>query len=85
MNEKLLLDASTKATFTLNEIIYEQKGSVSIGSSLGPLLANIIMTELEDKIIKPLINDTTVTFYGRYVDETLHVNKCQDVHHNLSL
>ena len=43
------------------------------------------MIEREDKIIKSLINDTKATFYGRYVDDTLHVNKCQDVLHNLSL
>ena len=33
-----------------------------MGSSLGPALANIIMTELEDVIIKPLIANGTMKF-----------------------
>ena len=50
-----------------------------MGFSLGPIMANIIMTELEDKVIKPLINDSTIKFYCRYVDITLLVVKPQDV------
>ena len=42
-----------------------------MGSSLGPVLANIIVTELEDVIIKPLIADGTVKFCYRFVDDTL--------------
>ena len=41
-----------------------------MGSSLWFVLANIIMTELEDVIIKPLIDDGTVKFYSRFVDDT---------------
>ena len=37
------------------------------------------MTELENKVIKTLINDGTAKFYCRYVDETLLVVKSQDV------
>ena len=44
-----------------------------------------IMTELGDKIIKPLINDNTIKFFGRYVDDTLLLFKHQDVHSILSL
>ena len=50
-----------------------------MGSSLGPLLANIIMTELEEVIIKGLVNDNTIKFYGRYVDDTLLVIKPSDI------
>ena len=49
-----------------------------MGTSLGPVMANIIMTELEDKVIKPLMNDGTIKFYCWYVDDTLLV-KLQDV------
>ena len=49
------------------------------GSLLGPVMANIKMTEIENKVIKTLINDGTVKFYCRYVDETLLVVKSQDV------
>ena len=51
------------------------KKTVSMGSSLGPVMANIIMTELEIKVIKPLINDGTIKFYCQYVDNTLHVSR----------
>ena len=50
-----------------------------MGSSLGPVLASIIMTELEDAIIKPLIADGTIKFYSRFVDDTLLVMKAENV------
>ena len=50
-----------------------------MGSSLGPVMTNIIMTELENKVIKPLINDGDIKFYCRYVENTLLVVKPQDV------
>ena len=47
-----------------------------MGSFLGgPVLANIIMTELKGVITKPLIADDTVKFYSRFVDDTLLVMK----------
>ena len=46
-----------------------------MGSSLGLLLANIIMTEMEKTIIKKFILDKILLFYGRYVDDTLVVIK----------
>ena len=42
--KKLLLDACKKTAFSFNNIIYEQIDGVSMGSSLGPTLANIIIT-----------------------------------------
>ena len=50
-----------------------------MGSSMGPLLANIIMTELEHIVVQPLIDNGTIKFYGRYVDDTLLVIKPSDV------
>ena len=49
-----------------------------MGSSLGPLLPNIIMTEVEKTIIKTFIDDKILLFYGRYVDDTLVVIKQED-------
>ena len=40
-------------------------------SSLGPVLANIIMTELDNVLIKDLLDTGTIAFYARYVDDTL--------------
>ena len=71
----LLLETCPKTAFTFNGDIYEQRDGVCIGSSLGPLLANVIMTDLEEKVIKPLINDNTIKFYARDVDDTLFVIK----------
>ena len=50
-----------------------------MGSSMGPLLANVIMTELENCIVKKLISDGIIKFYGRYVDDTLLVLKPSDI------
>ena len=50
-----------------------------MGSPLGPVLANIIMTELEEKIIKTFVDDGTIKFYGRYLDDTLLVIKPKDI------
>ena len=44
-----------------------------MGFSLGRLLANILMTDLEEKVIKPLINENAVKFYARYVHGILFV------------
>ena len=44
--KKLILDTCTKTAFLFNNIIYEQKDGVSMGYVLGPVMANIIMTEL---------------------------------------
>ena len=50
-----------------------------MGFSLGPALVNIIITELEDVIIKPLIADDTIKFYSHVFDETLLVMKPENV------
>ena len=56
-----------------------------MGSSPGPVVANIIMTELENTIIKPLINDNTIKFYSCFIDDTLLVVEAEHIPriHNL--
>ena len=46
-----------------------------MGSSLGPVLANIIMTELERVIVEPLITSGKIKFHIRYVDTLLLVKE----------
>ena len=77
--KKLLLDTCTKTAFSFNGQLYEQTDGVSMGGSLGPLLANIIMVELESKVIRPLIDDGTIKFYTRFVDDTLLLLKQEDI------
>lgn len=50
-----------------------------MGGSLGLVLANIIMTEFELDIIKTLLENDTVKFYGRYVDNTLMLIKPENI------
>ena len=50
-----------------------------MGGSLGPFLANIIMVKFEARVICPLINDGTIKFYTRFVDDTLLLLKEEDI------
>ena len=50
-----------------------------MGSSLGPVLANIIMTELEEIVVSNLISSGLIKFYNRYVDDTLLLAKEEDI------
>ena len=58
--KKIIIDACTKTVLSFNIKLNQKKDGVSTVSFLGPVLANIIMTELEDVIIKPLIADDTI-------------------------
>ena len=48
-------------------------------SAFAPTLANIIMTEFEQEIVKPLINSGLIRFYKRYVDDILILMRPSDV------
>ena len=50
--KKLLKDACSKTAFIFIDKIYKQIDGVSMGSPLGPLLANVFMRELEKDIIQ---------------------------------
>ena len=77
--KKLLLDACQKTAFSFNGKIYKQTDSVSMGSSLGPVLANIIMTQMESEIVKPLETKGVIKHYMRYVDDTLILIKPENI------
>ena len=82
--KKLLLDSSTKTAFSFDNALYEQCDDESIGSSLGPVLANIILTEFENVIVKPLIETSVLKFYCRYVDDTIVLMKKDKIQHALN-
>ena len=73
--KKLLLDSCTKTAFSFDNALYEKCDGVSMGSSLGPVLANIILTEFENAIVKLLIETSVLNFYCRYVDDTIKKDK----------
>ena len=50
-----------------------------MGGSLGPALANIIVTKCEKVIVNQLIENNIVNFYIRYVDNTLLVPRKKDI------
>ena len=50
-----------------------------MGAYQRQVLENIIITECEKVIIDDLVNDGTIKFYVRYVDDTLLLVKCQDI------
>lgn len=77
--KKLILDSCTKTTFSFNNQLYEQAGGVSMGSSLGPVLAKIILTEFENKVVSDLVQSGIIKFYRRYVDDTLVLIKPCDI------
>ena len=77
--KKLILDSCRKTTFSFNSVLYEQVDGVSMGACLGPVLANIILTELEKVKVQPLIDSGLLKFYIRYVDDTLVLIKRKDL------
>ena len=70
--KKLLKDCCTKNALTFSKVIYEQIDGVSMGSCLDPVLANIIMTELETVIADKLFEENLLKFYIRYMDDIEH-------------
>ena len=77
--KKLILDTCSKTAFMCNGVMLEQIDGVSMGACLGPVLANIIMTELEKMIVDDMINSGLIKFYARYVDDTLLLVKPEDI------
>ena len=77
--KKLILDSCTKTIFSCNGTLYEQLDGVSMGSSLGPVLANIILSEFEDIIVSELVKSGVIKFYRRYVDDTLLLIRPSDI------
>ena len=77
--KKLLLDSCTKTPFSINDQLYRQIDGISMGSPLGPTLADILMTTFEDEIVRPLISSNIIKFYSRYVDDTLVLIRPSDI------
>ena len=77
--KKLIKDSCTKTDFSFDGKTYKQIDGVSMGSSLGPVLANVIMTEFERLVVDKLIKYGLIKFYIIYVDDTLVLAKVEDI------
>ena len=64
--------------------LYEQLDEVSMGRSLGPVVANITMGERQKVIVEKLMKEKVIMFYTRYVDDTLLVIKKRDINYVLN-
>ena len=80
--KKLILDTCQKMALSFNDKLYEQIDRVSMGGSLGPVLANIIMTECK-QVIDKLMKEEVIMFYTRYVDNTLLIIKKRDTNFSM--
>ena len=68
-----LLETSTKEThFIFDKNIYIQKNGIAMGSSLGPLFADIYMNYLESKLM-PKLKENGLLFWRRFVDDTFTI------------
>ena len=70
---ELLYLCTKKVHFMFNDKLYIQNDGVAMGSPLGPLLANILMTSLEEEVTPKLT--PFLCNWKRYVDDTqAHAN-----------
>ena len=79
LQRKLILYTCQKTAFSFNVKMYEQTDGVSVGRSLGPVLANIIMTDCEKVVVNQLVENNIVNFYIRYVNDTSLVLRKKDI------
>ena len=71
--KQLLLFCTHNIQFKFNDKIYRQKDGVAMGSPLGPILADIFMSSLENTKLKQFIDGFVV--YKRYVDDIFCVTE----------
>ena len=66
---KDLFNFATKQThFLFNGDVFDQIDGVAMGSPLAPILANLFMSNLEEKFLNSM-EGNEVLFYKRYVDD----------------
>ena len=63
--KKLIKDTCSKTVFFVNNKLYQLIDGASMSGFLGPLLGNIIMTEIEKTIIKTFIDDGALVVIKR--------------------
>ena len=81
--KELLLLCTNNAHFTFNDDIYQQCDGVAMGSPLGPVIAGIIMVELERTLLLRLTEYKTP--WKRYVNGTIAAIKLTSIDHLLMI
>ena len=67
--ENLLPLATQESYFMFNDILYKQKGGMTMGSPLGPTMANVFLSFYQMKWLEQCPNEFKSVFYRRYVDD----------------
>jgi hypothetical protein len=65
---ELLMVCTTQSHFQFDKCYYEQIDGVAMGSPLGPLFANVFMSNFENKLMKEL-RELGLSVWLRYVDD----------------
>ena len=65
--------------FIFNNVIYKQIEGVAMGSSLGPVFANIFMCNMEESFLSSCSSSTKPIYYKRYVDDIFACFNSSDV------
>ena len=81
--KELLFLCTKNVHFTFNNDIYQQCNCVGIGSRLGPVIAGILMAELERPLLLRLIE--YMTPWKRYVYDTIMTIKLTSIDHVLMI
>ena len=81
--EELLLLCAKNAHFPFNNEIYQECDGVAMGSPLEPVIAGILMVELQKSLIPNLMKHMSP--WKRYVDNTIAVIKLSSIEHVLSI
>ena len=76
--KNLITFCTKNVPFTFNNDIHQQR-DVAMEAPLGPVLAEIIMVELENSIVPKL--NCNLHFWKRYVDNTLTIVKERLINH----
>ena len=72
---RLLKVACKESYFFYGDKIYLQTDGVSMGSPIGPTMANIFMNYMESKFLQSCPTEFKPLFYRRYVDDTFTIFK----------
>ena len=83
--KNLLSLATQESYFIFNDVLYKQKDDVTMGSPLGPTMANVFLSFYEVKWLEQCPEEFKPVFYGRCVDDIFvlfesveHLSKFRD-------